>query len=105
LRRDAATLIINSKASRVSGVKPRALRRMVRSRSALEGLTIERTVAAALRAPNSHAGGVHRRGARAARRAISHLSCAPPRVRGAPEVALAQALRTVKQSAAVTVLT
>jgi hypothetical protein len=33
------------------------------------------------------------------------LSCAPPRVRGAHELALAQARRAVKQSAAVTVLT
>jgi len=42
------------------------MRPVVRSRIALEGLTIERTVAAALRAPTSRAQGGHRRGARGA---------------------------------------
>jgi len=52
------------------------MRPVVRSRIALEGLTIARTVAAALRAPTSRAQGVHRRGARAARMAI--VICPPP---------------------------
>jgi len=77
---------------------------MVRSRIALEGLTIERTVSAALRAPTSRAPG--RAPPQCVRGAPGdQLSCAPPRVRGALEVALAQARRAVKQSVAVTVLT
>jgi len=52
---------------------------LVVSRIALEGLIIKRTVAAAARALSSRADGVHRRGARAPRFAISYLSGSPAR--------------------------
>jgi hypothetical protein len=66
------------------------LRSMVRKpllpgRVALEGRTTERTRAAA----------VHRRGARAPRFAISHLSCSPPWSACTLNAALAQPQRSV----------
>jgi hypothetical protein len=68
---------------------------LVVSRIALEGLIIKRTVAAAARALSFRADGVHRRGARAARFAISYLSCSPPRAAARANAALARARRSV----------
>ena len=68
---------------------------LVVSRIALEGLIIKRTVAAAARALSSRADGVHRRGARAPRFAISYLSHSPAARGGTPNAALAQARRAV----------
>jgi len=76
------------------------MRPVVRSRIALEGLTIERTVAALFgRRPRAP------RACTAAVRAWQAVICPPPAGGGALEAAVAQARRAVKQSTAVTVLT
>jgi hypothetical protein len=70
------------------------LRKPLVSRIALEGLIIERTVAAAARALSSRAEGVHRRGARAAL-CNQLLKLLTPARGGARNAALAQARRSV----------
>jgi len=76
---------------------------MVQSRIALEGLTIERTVARLFgrraRAPGACTAAVR------ARRVWQSVICPPPACGGTPEAAVARARRAVKQSIAVTVLT
>jgi len=54
------------------------VRKPLVGRVALAGRIIERTGAAAALDRETRAAGMHRRGARAPRFAISHLSCSPP---------------------------